>query len=190
MSRPRRLVLQLLAALAVALLLLLAVVWPAEFHRDPTGFGGFSGLLGLSAPKASAPNDQRPWNSDTVDIALAFGQEAEFTVGMRQGQTLVYAWQVLGPNTAGPADPDTLQIEPGEPGPDRVYFDFHGQGHAAEPGLAAPSQSYLKQDATRRSQGALVAPFDGLHGWYFLNDSQGPIVIRLRLAGFYQITPH
>jgi len=31
-----------------------------------------------------------------------------------------------------------------------------------------------------------VAPFDGVHGWYWLNDSQQPVLLRLQIAGFYE----
>jgi hypothetical protein len=32
-----------------------------------------------------------------------------------------------------------------------------------------------------------VAPFDGVHGWYWLNDSQQSVVVRLQIAGFYEL---
>ena len=33
--------------------------------------------------------------------------------------------------------------------------------------------------------GSLVAPFDGQHGWYFLNLAQGPITIDLTVTGYF-----
>lgn len=39
--------------------------------------------------------------------------------------------------------------------------------------------------ATER--GALVAPFTGIHGWYLRNDSKQPLVVRLKVAGFYEL---
>ena len=35
--------------------------------------------------------------------------------------------------------------------------------------------------------GGLVAPFDGVHAWYFRNDSNSPVVIRLSVSGFYEL---
>ena len=37
------------------------------------------------------------------------------------------------------------------------------------------------------SRGYLVAPFDGVHGWYFSNESDSDITITLSLSGFYTI---
>ncbi len=168
MTARTRLALQLLASALVSGLLLVCFVWPAEFHRDPTGFGRRSGLLALSTPRASAPAYESGWRSDTIDVPLKFAQELEFKVAMRRGATLVYSWQLLG-------KPE-----------DRVYFEFHGE---TSPPAAQQVQSYLKQETASASQGALVAPFEGIHGWYFMNDSDGPVTVRLHLAGFYDLLP-
>jgi hypothetical protein len=37
-----------LIALAVAIVVLIAVIWPAEYGRDPTGIGGALGITGMS----------------------------------------------------------------------------------------------------------------------------------------------
>ena len=38
--------------------------------------------------------------------------------------------------------------------------------------------------------GSLIAPFDGIHGWYLKNDTDRPVVVRLTLAGFYEVIPN
>jgi len=182
-TSARRLLAQLAAAAALAALITLAVVWPAELQRDPTGFGRFSGLLAQSVPLAAAPLYGGSYRSQTIDIPLRFGQDLEFKLALRKGATLVYRWQVIGPHPAPDAQAEQLDIEPGAPGPDRVYVDFHGE---SLPPAAPLLQSYRKQDAALRAQGALVAPFDGVHGWYWLNDSQQPVLLRLQIAGFYE----
>lgn len=179
----RRLLAQLGGTVALAGVLTLAVVWPAELQRDPTGFGRWSGLLAQSVPVAAAPLHGGTYRSQTIDIPLAYGQEREFKLALAQGATLVYQWQVLGPHPAPDAQATQLDIEPGAPGPDRVYVDFHGE---SRPPAAPLVQSYRRQDAALRAQGALVAPFDGVHGWYFLNDSQQAVVVRLQVAGFFE----
>jgi hypothetical protein len=35
----------------------------------------------------------------------------------------------------------------------------------------------------------LTAPFTGIHGWYLRNDADEPIVVRLKVAGFYELVP-
>jgi hypothetical protein len=34
-----------------------------------------------------------------------------------------------------------------------------------------------------------VAPFDGIHGWYFQNQSDKKVVVHLKLSGFYELDP-
>ena len=41
----------------------------------------------------------------------------------------------------------------------------------------------------RPIRGTLVAPFTGIHGWYLRNDTEAPIVVRLKVAGFYELLP-
>ncbi len=35
----------------------------------------------------------------------------------------------------------------------------------------------------------MVAPFDGIHGFYLQNQSEKPVQVRLRIAGFYDLIP-
>ena len=47
----------------------------------------------------------------------------------------------------------------------------------------------FKQGRGLKQQGSLSAPFDGIQGWYFLTSADKPIVIRLKLSGFYELIP-
>ena len=46
---------------------------------------------------------------------------------------------------------------------------------------------FYKKASGAGESGSLVAPFDGVHAWYFRNDSTTPIVVRLVVAGFYEL---
>jgi hypothetical protein len=46
-----------------------------------------------------------------------------------------------------------------------------------------------KQSFGLKGQGALTAPFDGIQGWQFSNSSEKPVVVRLKIAGFYELIP-
>ena len=46
---------------------------------------------------------------------------------------------------------------------------------------------FFKQGRGDTSDGYLVAPFDGVHGWYFSNETDSDISITLSLSGFYTI---
>ena len=160
---------RVLAAFTVATAILILVVLPAEFGIDPTGLGKRTGLLGMSNPSTTAIAHfyPTPFRSDVIDIPLKGVEELEYKVRMKEGETLAFSWAV--------AD--------GAP----VYADFHGE---ALPGMRAQVQSYRidgKEIGISASNGSLIAPFDGIHGWYWVNLRDKPIVIRLRVSGYYQI---
>ncbi|WP_293879729.1 hypothetical protein [Sphingomonas sp.] len=183
----RRTILNVTAlALAAAVAILLVAVLPAEFHRDPTGLGKATGIAALWAPEEtvvtatqSGQPAQRsystPFRSDTLDIDLGDsdrqdGREAvEYKVRVTKGSTFLYTWQVVRI-----ADPQEF------------YTEFHG--HTVVAGRSMTVANYRK--ATGASDnGVLTAPFDGVHGWYFQNQSAGPVKVRLRLSGFYTLIP-
>jgi len=169
------------AAAAVAVLFVL----PVEMRRDPTGFGRISGLNRLAGPEevaaparsaGSAPARfyTAPLRSDVIVIPLDTGDnglgknELEYKVRMKAGATVVYSWTVDG--VANPAE---------------FYFDHHGES----PPKPQVTVATYRQATGIASSGALVAPFDGVHGWYLQNQSAKPVVVRIRLSGFYDLVP-
>lgn len=185
---PGRLALALAAALALALVILFAAVLPAEYGRDPTGLGKLTGLGRIWAPPQVEvdPNGgagplarEYPagWRTDVIEIPLkAFtgdprDVQVEYKVAMKKGATLVYQWEVQG---AGHASD--------------LYYDFHGHTLAAGPGEVMTVSTY-KQSQGARANGALTAPFDGIHGWFFQNGALSPVVVRVKIAGFYDLIP-
>lgn len=189
-SRPMprgRLLLAVIAAAILAVLIVLGAILPAEFNRDPLGLGRLSGLGRLWAPAEQTLDSTRdgaarareydiPFRSDVVEIPLgdflagADRSELEYKVRMKKDATLIYAWEVTG--TREPRD---------------FHFDQHGHTTPA-PGQAMTVATY-KQAFGLKQQGALTAPFDGIQGWQFSNSSEAPVVVRLRLAGFYELIP-
>lgn len=184
--RKGRLILATLGALALAALIVLGAILPAEFNRDPLGVGRLSGLSRLWAPQdqqvdvsrgaARAREYDVAFRSDVVEIPLgdflagAEKSELEYKVRMKQDATLIYAWEVIG--TSEPRD---------------FHFDQHGHT-TPTPGQPMAVATY-RQAFGLRQQGALTAPFDGIQGWQFSNSSEKPVVVRLRLAGFYELIP-
>lgn len=185
---PRgRLILCLIGAAVLAVLIVLGAILPAEFDRDPLGVGKLSGLSRLWAPDektvdtkaagvARAREYDIPFRTDVVEIPLgdfmagADKSELEYKVRMKTDATLIYSWEVVG--TTEPRD---------------FHFDQHGHTTPA-PGQAMTVATY-RQAFGLKQQGALTAPFDGIHGWQFSNSSDKPVVVKLRLAGFYELIP-
>jgi hypothetical protein len=101
------------------------------------------------------------FRTDTVKIPIGPDGELEYKVQMKPGATLIYSRQT---------DQGT------------VYYDFHG-----EPADPKKSQSYIEVQETASANGTLVAPFEGIHGWFWLNLTSKPMVITLRMSGFYEL---
>ena len=191
----------MLALVAAALVTLLFVL-PAEYGVDPTGAGAKFGLLDLAASTASiedgtairggatvrgtwpgipeqfdfyepdvlgdpySRSQPGKFRSDTLTIELDVGEQTEYKAIMNQGDALVYHWR-LNEGTA-------------------VYSDFH-----ADPGENAegyPDRYYIRYAESEMPEhsGSLVAPFDGNHGWYWLNIEDTPITITLEVHGYYE----
>jgi hypothetical protein len=86
---------------------------------------------------------------------------------MKKDATLIYEWSV--------AD---------IPVSTEFYFDFHG--HTLSDGKEMTVATYRKDTGTS-ANGALTAPFDGVHGWYFQNQSLNNVVVRVKISGFYEL---
>jgi hypothetical protein len=177
-------------ALVVATLVAVCFVFPAEYHLDPLGVGKLTGLDRLAGnkeievkPVAAAPGAApatpshsypTAWRSDVIDIPLTSadqpeGSELEYKVRMKPGSTLIYSWEVAAP-------------------PEEFYSDFHGQTIPDKPGGDIKVATY-RQAVGIRDAGSLIAPLDGVHGWYLQNQSTKPTVVHLRIAGFYELQP-
>src|SRR4029079_12583760 len=62
-----------------------------------------------------------------------------------------------------------------------VVQDFHGDRDGA---TSDEPQSYNKE-LRQKGDGSFVAPFSGIHGWYWENLGDEPVTVTLRTAGFY-----
>jgi hypothetical protein len=175
-------------ALLAAVLIVCGAVMPAEFDLDPLGLGKLTGIIRLWAPgeikvganAGSAPRAREyaeGFRTDTIEIPLTgflggrFGSELEYKVRMKKNATLIYQWEAVGPKDARD-----------------FHYDFHGHT-TPKPGGESMSVATYKQAYGLKQQGALTAPFDGIQGWLFSNSSDNPLVVRLKLAGFYELIP-
>ncbi|WP_293676026.1 hypothetical protein [uncultured Phenylobacterium sp.] len=189
-TRPMRkgpLIAATLGALLIAVLIVLGAILPAEFNRDPLGLGRHSGLSRLWAPDdktvdanaggvARAREYDIAFRSDVVEIPLggfldgADKSQLEYKVRMAKDATLTYAWEVTGLS-------------------DARDFQFDQHGHTlAKAGEGMTVATYRKGNALKQ-QGALTSPFAGIQGWQFTNLGDGRAMVRLRLAGFYELIP-
>ena len=166
-------------AIAVAAVLLVTVVLPAEYGIDPTGLGGRLGLTSLSSaappPPASAPAEPTvaaaeplalvkrtdAFRSDEMSLTLLPGKGAEIKATMGAGDSYVFSWTTDG----GP-----------------VNFDMHGE----RPNAGDEFTSYWKDKQQTSGHGSFVAPFAGSHGWYWANRGGAPVTVTVKTSGFYE----
>jgi hypothetical protein len=66
-----------------------------------------------------------------------------------------------------------------------VNVDIHAEPDDAPRGYA---ESYDKKDGATQGAGTLTAPFSGIHGWYWLNQTKAAVTVTLSSAGFYNIS--
>ena len=172
-------------------------VLPAEYGVDPTGIGeriGLTELAGVGAPAInSAPRTVQgvfpaapeefdyydpevlgdPYSrthgtrfrSDTIEVPIDEFEQVELKAVMKQGDAFVYSWRLVEG--------------------DIVYADFHADPHQVDQYPAEYWIRYLESESDGES-GSLVAPFDGNHGWYWLNIEENPIRIELQIHGYYE----
>jgi hypothetical protein len=173
----------LTGSLTVATLALVLFVLPVEYQYDPTGFGRLTGLDQLAAATEWTELDMpeggvdiarfydQPFRTDTIDIPLAAEDgDLEYKLQMRQGDSIVYSWRVL-------------EID----NPEWFWSEFHGHTEPT-PGAVGEVMFYRRETGST-DNGSFVAPFEGIHGWYLQNQTEYPVVVRLEIAGFYEVIP-
>lgn len=173
----RQLLVSTAVAAAVASLLLVTIVLPAEYGLDPLRTGRLLGLSQMSSGTGAAPAAPIAHAADTsvmhahpqkfrtarIEIQVKGREELEYKALLAAGESLLYSWTV----------PD------GE-----VYFEFHGEPTEGE----WPKdfyQSYEIVERTAQAHGSFVAPFTGQHGWYWRNLGDQPVTIVLETSGYY-----
>ena len=118
-----------------------------------------------------------PFRSDAIDILLGSpdvakkGSDLEYKVKMKAGDSLVYSFTVSGLSD-----------------PQKLHFDLHGESPTDPLTGTARVAEYVKGNAAQ-AHGSMTAPMDGVHGWYLKNLSAAPILVHLRLGGFYELVP-
>ena len=184
-------------AAVVALVIFFTVVLPAEYGKDPLHTGAALGLMNLSKASAAATSSpvtvdvtaaapvleagaagEAPvikgtfvaqpngYKTDSRELKLGPGEGMEIKYHMQKGAGMVYSW------TANK----------------KVQYEFHGEPDIKPAGAAEDYfESYEKDDAVGEAQshGTFTAPSTGIQGWFWDNESAGPVTIKLVTAGFY-----
>ena len=114
--------------------------------------------------------ETRPaYRADQVEIPVPANSDLEYMLEMKQGYSVSYEWR-----STDISNPELLLAE------------FH-MVTRSEILKSLEMSCFFKQGRGETSNGYLVAPFDGVHGWYFSNETDSDINITLSLSGFYTI---
>ena len=158
-------------AAAVAALVLVTVVLPAEYGIDPLGTGRATGLLDMYAageapPPPIAASAEGPLQSgpaayrhDSRQLTVPSLGSIEFKYQLAGGTPLLYSWRATAP----------------------IDFDFHTEP-AGQP--ASASETFERGEAMEK-RGYYVAPYDGIHGWYWENLTDTDVTVTLEATGFF-----
>lgn len=186
-------------AIAVAALLLITVVLPAEYGVDLMGIGRLLGLTEMGEIKTQlareasaaaaaerangavardAPPATQPTESaasagpPAVAGAAAKNDEVSVTLQPNEGKEVKLAMrQGARVNYSWSADRGV------------VNYDTHAD--RSEP-PAIKYHGYAKGQGKSSDQGVLVAAFDGMHGWFWRNRTRDVVTVTLRTTGEYR----
>jgi hypothetical protein len=163
-----KLLLATLGALVLAGVILVTVVLPAEYDIDPLGTGRALGLVVLARPGAT-PIPVREdglvplrssYRTDTKSFDLGPGEFVEYKYRIEAGRAMLYSWTATS----------------------WVRSEMHSEADGAPAGTA---EFFEVAERTLFRHGSYVAPFPGIHGWYWLNEGDDSVTVTLHAAGFF-----
>lgn len=183
-------------AIAVATVAMVFFILPAELGIDPTGFGEKTGLTGLAKSgtgniyldrglkrsnvlfplDAAAKPDEATLRATLAAKGIAIPANAKFvsdhweyellpydSIEMKyklaQGQPMIFSWRARVP----------------------VHFDMHS---VPDKGGNPATESFGISDASALTA-AYVAPFTGIHGWFWQNQTLKNVTISIDATGAF-----
>jgi hypothetical protein len=100
------------------------------------------------------------FQTDSMQFTLAPKEGMEYKYRLAKGAGLLFSWTATAP----------------------VHYELHSEPEAGPKGYA---ETFDKQDGRDSGHGNYVAPFSGIHGWYWENRTDSEVVLRLVSAGHY-----
>ncbi len=160
-ASARNIVTTLLVSLLVAGVGLLIFVLPAEYDFDPTGLGQLLGVKGMAGYSVSALTlEEEASLKDEIEFTLGPFESIEYKYPLEQGQAIVYTWQATG----------------------EVVFDLHSEEVGTDPEEAVS----FSVGRGLEEHGTYVAPYDGIHGWFWENRGDEQVDVTLTTSGYFR----
>ena len=170
-------------ALAVAGALLLCVVTPAEYGKDPTGVGEILGLKQMGEIKIRLEKESHiekqdynenisfkdevrensetsEENQDVLEFIIEPDEAIEIKLEMIEGSFVKYNWETKNGG---------------------LNYNLHGDGYKG----SQKSITYKKGRMTSSDSGEIISEFDGYHGWFWRNRNSTAVTVTLETIGDY-----
>ena len=170
-------------ALAVTGALLLCVVTPAEYGKDPTGVGEILGLKQMGEIKIrlekESHNEKKDHNEhislkdevrensetseenqDVLEFIIEPDEAIEIKLEMIEGSFAKYNWETKNGG---------------------LNYNLHGDGYKG----SQKSIIYKKGRMTSSDSGEIISEFDGYHGWFWRNRNSTAVTVTLETIGNY-----
>ena len=120
------------------------VVLPAEFGFDPLQTGKLLGIKGMSQERIFEPLPQSEAPRQKIlTVELQPFKSTEIKFELQQGSSLIFLWS---------SDQELL-------------YELHAEPEGSERGYA----DSFDRNRTHSSIGTYIAPYDGIHGWFWGN---------------------
>ena len=99
------------------------------------------------------------YKSETINIQIDADAQVEYKAIMDTGEALLYSWEADG----------------------ELYYDFDAHQENGNPQF----WTRYSEGEGSADQGSIVAPYQGEHGWYWLNIAGKAVTVKLSVAGYY-----
>jgi hypothetical protein len=202
----RAIVMATVLALAVAAILLVTAVLPAEYGIDPLGTGKALRLTDLSKADAAKavpkPSDAAPdKKSEVVGTIIPVLEPAADGGAPKMKGTFI------AQSKAYKMDSREMTLKAGEgmevkynmkkgagvvyswTATDKLLFEFHGEPNVKPQGKEGTDyyETYDIDNQVGQDQGhgTFVAPSSGIHGWFWENKTGKAVTLKVISAGFY-----
>ena len=170
-------------ALTIAVTLLLCIVIPAEYGKDPTGVGKLLGLKEMGEIKMrlekESLNEKQVHNEhislktefressktieenqDVLEFIIEPNEAIEIKLEMIEGSFAKYKWATQNGG---------------------LNYNLHGDGYKG----SQKSITYKKGRMKSSDIGEIISEFDGYHGWFWRNRNNTAVTVTLETVGDY-----
>lgn len=178
-------------AIAIATVILITAVLPAEYGIDPTGIGKLIGLSKMGEIKTSLSKDA------AAEVAKEKANKAQMLTAMKTKPVVSTKKAEPKPNANLRKDSMTVTLRPDEATEiklamkrgakvnfvwesdnGKANFDTHGDSRTLDINYHNYDKGSMVKD-----EGMLEAAFDGHHGWFWRNRTAGVMNITLEVSG-------